>query len=320
MRNPIQDYMVSVQYYAPRGKERLMFLGEQISQRHLHYNDRLIGIVGDAGSGKSSLIKGMFPGMELTNDDDVLNPRKIMQVRDSFGEIRDATTFHLDIRFLQGFMQMYEISDFVRELLANKRRVIVEHFNLLYPSLGVNADIIVGIGEEIIVARPSIFGPLPDSIYKIVHRSLKYRKMAHTAEEITVLVLEHEFGITDKHYYFSDIRNGFVLRFSEPVALDFDLLEAKIQEKIALALPVAYYDDEHIMMGSTIINCNGPRFNVNNTDEIKHLHIIKEFIHDPKNDTYCLVGIIDEQTDSIKNRNTQYFLARPFPHENNSSR
>ncbi|HOG19098.1 MAG TPA: alanine-tRNA synthetase second additional domain-containing protein, partial [Salinivirgaceae bacterium] len=38
MHNFIQEYMVSSQYFAPRGKERLMFLGEQISHRHLNFN------------------------------------------------------------------------------------------------------------------------------------------------------------------------------------------------------------------------------------------------------------------------------------------
>ena len=56
-----------------------MFLGEQISHRHLNYSDRLIGIVGDAGAGKSSLIKGMFPGLQLSNDDDIVNPRKMLK-------------------------------------------------------------------------------------------------------------------------------------------------------------------------------------------------------------------------------------------------
>ncbi|MEA4948993.1 MAG: alanine-tRNA synthetase second additional domain-containing protein, partial [Petrimonas sp.] len=113
MRNFIQEYMVSSQYFAPRGKERLMFLGEQISHRHLNYSDRLIGIVGDAGAGKSSLIKGMFPGLQLSNDDDIVNPRKIMQVRNSLLEVEDATTFHIDVRFQMAFTQMYEIVDYV---------------------------------------------------------------------------------------------------------------------------------------------------------------------------------------------------------------
>ena len=164
MRNFIQDYMVSTQYFAPRGKERLLFLGEQISHRHINFNDLLIGVVGDAGAGKSSLIKGMFPGLQLSNDDDIVNPRKMMQVRNTFQEVDDATTFHIDVRFQMAFTQMYEIVEYVQLLLEKKRRVVIEHFNLIYPALGRNADVIVGIGEEIILARPSLFGPQPTSI------------------------------------------------------------------------------------------------------------------------------------------------------------
>ena len=138
MRNLIQEYSVSSQYYAPRGKERLIFLGEQIAQQHLHYNDKLIGIVGDSGSGKSSLIKGMFPGLELSNDDDVMSPRKIMQARNIFEDLDDAASYHIDVRFAMAFVQMYEIVDFIQEVLSRKRRVVIEHFNLIYPALGVN--------------------------------------------------------------------------------------------------------------------------------------------------------------------------------------
>ena len=223
MRNLIQEYMVSSQYYAPRGRERLMFLGEQIAHKHLHYSDSLIGIVGDAGSGKSSLINGMFPGLELSNDDDIINPRKIMQVRELMQDVPDAGTYHLDMRFQMAFTQMYEIVDFVKKVLKNKRRIVIEHFNLLYEALGMNADIIVGIGEEIIVTRPTIFGPIPQSIYEIVHQSLTYRKMAHTAEEAVVQVLESEFGISTDDFFSSDMRNGFVLKFSK---------EPKLKRKI----------------------------------------------------------------------------------------
>ena len=316
MRNLIQEYMVSAQYFAPRGKERLMFLGEQIAQRHLHFSDRLIGIVGDAGSGKSSLIKGMFPGLELTNDDDIINPRKIMQVRDTFAELKEASSFHLDIRFLQGFMQMYEIADFVRELLNNKRRVIIEHFNLLYPALGQNADIIIGVGEEIIVTRPNLFGPEPESIYQIVHKSLKYRKMAHTCEEIAMLVLQDEMGVPQNDYYFSDIRNGFVMRFAKKPDIDLVWLEKLILEKIEARIPVSYYDEEHIMLGDKVFDCNGPRFHVRNTSEIANFSIHKELVFDEKNNTYCLIGIVGENNEEIKNRNTKYFLNRCSKDEN----
>lgn len=64
-------------YFAPRGRNRMYALGQQLSERYLSPLDRLIGIIGDAGAGKSSLVKGMFPGLELTNDDDGVNIRPL---------------------------------------------------------------------------------------------------------------------------------------------------------------------------------------------------------------------------------------------------
>ncbi|GAB6961039.1 alanine-tRNA synthetase second additional domain-containing protein [Prevotella aurantiaca JCM 15754] len=312
MINPLQQYLISTQYYAPRGKERLIFLGDHISQRHLLYSDRLIGIVGDAGSGKSSLIKGMFPGLELTNDDDVINPRKILSMREAIalGEIKEASSFHLDIRFLMGFMQMWEIAEFVKTLLERKKRVIVEHFNLLREALGRNADLIVGIGEEIIVVRPTMFGPLPESIYTIVHESLKYRKRAHTAEEITRYILEENYGISPDSYYFSDIRNGFVLKFYNHEEFDIQEVEDYVKEVIDQQLPVAYYDEEHITIGDHIIECGGPRLQVANTKELEDFSFVKELMYDAHSKAYCLIGIVDKNCENIENRNTQYFLTR----------
>ena len=310
MKNFIQEYMVSSQYFAPRGKERLMFLGEQIAHRHLNYSDRLIGVVGDAGAGKSSLIKGMFPGLQLSNDDDIVSPRKIMQVRSSLMEVEDATTFHIDIRFQMAFTQMYEIADYVNSLLERKRRVVIEHFNLLYPVLGKNANIIVGIGEEIIVARPSVFGPQPQSIYQIVHESLRYRKMAHSAEDVTTDVLHEVFDIKEEEYFFSDVRNGFVLKFLKKPNVDLERLAILIDERIAQHLNISYYDEDHIMLGDKIMGCDGPRFHVGNTSEIENFSLVREFIYDPTTKAYCLVGLVDRHTKNLENRNTHYFLTR----------
>ncbi len=310
MRNLIQEYMVSSQYFAPRGRERLMFLGEQIAQKHLHYSDSLIGIVGDAGSGKSSLINGMFPGLELSNDDDIINPRKIMQVRDLMQDIPDAATYHLDMRFQMAFTQMYEIVDFVKAVLKMKRRVVIEHFNLLYEALGINADIIVGIGEEIIVTRPTVFGPIPESIYEIVHTSLKFRKMAHTAEEVVAQILQSEFGISTDDFYSSDIRNGFVLKFLKDPKVDLDKLEIFSQEMLLQNLDVSYFDEDHIKMGDKIIPCDGARFHVNNTSDIEHFSLLKGLIQDPKTKLFNLIGVIDGNLENMENRNTLYFLKR----------
>lgn len=319
MKNFIQEYMVSSQYFAPRGKERLMFLGEQISHRHLNYNDRLIGVVGDAGAGKSSLIKGMFPGLQLSNDDDIVNPHKIMQVRNSLMEVDDATTFHIDVRFQMAFTQMYEIADWVKSLLQRKRRVVIEHFNLIYPLLGKNADIIVGIGEEIIVVRPSLFGPQPESVYRIVHESLRFRKMAHSAEEVTTGILCEVFDIKNEEYYSSDIRNGFVFKFYRKPDIDLDKLAVLIDERIAQNLDISYYDEDHIMVGEKIMSCDGPRFHVNNTSEIENFSLVRELMYDPASKTYCLIGLVDNYTKYLENRNTHYFLIRKKLNENNKN-
>ena len=310
MQNLLQEYSVSSQYFAPRGRERLMFLGEQIAQRHLQFNDRLIGIVGDAGSGKSSLIKGMFPGLELSNDDDVLNPRKIMQVREGLDDLKDSGSYHIDMRFQTAFTQMYEIVDFVKNVLSRKRRVIVEHFDLLYPALGINADIIVGIGEEIIVTRPSVFGPLPGSIYEIVHKSLTYRKMAHTAEDVTMQILEEELDICHDCYFSSDIRKGFVLKFPQEPFIDLGRLSKRIKETLDLAMPVSYYDENHIKFGEKIVVCDGPRLHVSNTSKVLNFSLVQRLVKDPRTSTWCLVGLIDNNSDELENRNTVHFLKR----------
>ena len=295
MYNLIQEYSIYSLYFAPRGRERLLFLGDQIANRHLRFSDRLIGVLGDAGSGKSSLIKGMFPGLELTNDDDRLDSRKIMQVRDMGEDFNNATTFHLDMRFQLAFTQMYEIVDFVCKAIARERRVIVEHFNLLFPTLQTPADLMIGIGEEILVVRPTVFGPMPQDVYDIMHTSLKYRKMAHTVEDVTIQLLVNEFGVDHDLFFSSDIKNGFLLRFTRSAALDFDKLAERIQERLAENLPIRYHDETHIMIGDSIMYCTGPRLHLRDTGEVEGFRLIRKFIRDEKTNTHCLVGILQQQ-------------------------
>jgi len=295
MRSLIQEYSIYALYFAPRGKERLLFLGDQIANRHLRFGDRLIGVLGDAGSGKSSLIKGMFPGLELTNDDDRLDSRKIMQVRDMEEDFSNAATFHLDMRFQLAFTQMHEIVDFVRKAIGRERRVIVEHFNLLFPALQTPADLMIGIGEEILVARPTVFGPMPQDVYDLMHTSLKYRKMAHTAEDVTIHLLVNEFGVNHDLFFSSDIKNGFLLRFIQQADIDLDKLAERIQERLDEHLQVRYHDETHIMLGDSIMHCTGPRLHVRNTEEVEGFRLIRKFIRDEKTDTYCLVGILHQE-------------------------
>lgn len=307
LRTLIQEYGIYSLYFAPRGKERLLFLGDQIGRRHLHFDDRLVGIIGDAGSGKSSLIRGLFPGLELTNDDDRVDTRKIMRVRDMEEDFSNATTFHIDMRFQTAFTQMFEIVDFVHRALAEGRRVVVEHFNMLYPALGIPADIMIGIGEEIIVVRPTVFGPLPQNVYDVVHTSLKYRKMAHTVEDIAIQLLQREFGVDHKFFFSSDIKNGFLLRFTEQVDVDLCGLSERIREMLAGNLPVHYHDEEHIVIGGEVLPCSGPRLHIQNTSEITDFKLIKKFIRDDKTDTWCLVGLLhQDEEDTAKLNNFQF--------------
>ena len=172
-------------YFAPRGHNRMYALGMQIAQLYLNPHDRLIGIIGEAGSGKSALIRGMFPGLELTNDDNGVYVRPLPLLEQDRGFAFFAPhTYHVDIRFENGFTQMATLAEAITEALQKGRRVVVEHFDLVYPFLGANANILIGVGEQVLVARPNIFGPEPEEIRDAVYKSLPYRLMAHTAEDL----------------------------------------------------------------------------------------------------------------------------------------
>lgn len=104
-------------------------------------------------------------------------------------------TYHIDVRYEQAFHQIWEIAEVVTEAIKHRRRVIVRHFDLLYPHLNFNAQIILGVGEKVVVARPNVFGPNPDAIKEIVYRTVKYRKMAHSAGE------HHQFHPLEEIWY-----------------------------------------------------------------------------------------------------------------------
>jgi len=302
-------------YFAPRGRERLLSLGEQLAHLHLSYKDRLVAIIGDSGSGKSLIIKGLFPGVALSNDDDLINMEKVMQVRPrELDHDFKVATYHIDMRFQMAFTQMYEIVDFVKGALEHGRRVIVEHFDLLYPFLKINADIIIGIGEEIIVTRPTLFGPLPKDIYNVVIPSLKKRKMAHTAEDLTAYVLQETYHVPFRSFknISSDVRGGFVLNFPERLEVDLEGVEIKVKELLDQNLPIGYYNENHIHIGDgIIIPCTGPRIHVRNTSEIEHFRLLKDFKYDKSSGRYALVGTI---TDREHDADEDFNQIRPESH------
>lgn len=281
---------------APRGRIRMADSGAQIAQMYLSPFDQLIGILGEAGSGKSMLIKGMFPGLELTNDDEGVNvrPLPIMDM-DNTGFF-EPHTYHLDIRFEMGFYQLHELSTAIQNALNRGKRVIVEHFDLVYPILQRNAHLLIGVGEELIVTRPSIFGPEPDQVSQIVFQSVKYRKMAHSAEDLVEKCLSKR---NISRYIHDDVRHGFVLCFEEKPDVDLLEIEEEVKAMIEEKIPISYHDDNHILLGDQLHFCTGPRMHVENTSEIKSFQLHHDFVKDSITGLYMLVGLVGIDTDKL---------------------
>jgi hypothetical protein len=288
----VHEHLMQAVYFAPRGKKRLLFLGTNLQQRYLSPEDKLIGFLGDAGAGKSLLIRGMFPGLELTNDDDGINVRPLPLLEDADRGHFRCHTYHLDVRFESAFTQPWKIAEAIKKALIKGRRIVVEHFDLVYPFLGVNAEVLIGVGEEVIVTRPTVFGPEPQSIADIVFESIKYRRMAHSAEDLTSMILE-EMGLEHPEIH-SDIKHGFVLELPEIPDIDLDLVEQRVKELIQADLPICFFDEEHIRMGEILYPCTGPRIHIKRTSDIKGFHLLKEFRFDPIQRMYTIAGIVGD--------------------------
>mgnify|MGYP001806399462 CR=1 FL=1 len=282
-------------YFAPRGRIRLQNLGNQISQKYLQPTDKLIGVIGDAGSGKSLCIKGMFPGLELTNDDDGINVRPSPLMRDYQTANFRAHTYHIDVRFELAFTQLYELVDAIKAALKENSRVVVEHFDLVYPSIGKNGDILIGIGEEVIVVRPNLFGPEPEDVRSTVFKSLRYRRMAHSAEDLLVHILDNEYHLVcDGH---GDVKHGFILSFTKKPRISLAVLEKKVKQLIKKDLSITYLDPTHIKIGTDIVQyCTGPRTHVTHTAQIENFRLLDEYIYDEQRECYDMVGMVTEET------------------------
>lgn len=285
-------------YFAPRGHNRMYSLGMQLAQLYLSPFDKLIGIIGEAGSGKSALIRGMFPGLELTNDDDGVYVRPLPLLEQNSGfSFFTPHTYHVDIRFENGFTQMSVLADAITEALQNGKRVIVEHFDLVYPLLGFNANLLIGVGEQIMISRPTLFGPEPQDIRTAVYESLSYRLMAHTAEDLCEFCMPAEELARCGH---DDVRHGFVISFPDK-APDFDIqeLEEKVNDMISANLPVTYVDNHHVSIGEQMHPCTGPRIHVSRTGQIQNFHLLRHFIYDLFGRRYLLVGCVGD--DAVEN-------------------
>ena len=293
--NKMQRNHIYSTFYAPRGRKRIYELGMQIAQLYLSPFDKIVGVVGEAGSGKSALIKGMFPGLELTNDDEGVNIRPLpLLEQDSETGFYSPHTYHVDIRFEMGFTPAPILADAILQAVSRGKRVIVEHFDMIYSSVGMNAHLLIGVGEEIVVTRPNLFGPEPADIVAMVQKSLPYRLMAHSAEDLCEFLMDPADMQRCQH---DDIRHGFILAFGDQKP-DIDLaeLEAKVNDAIAQKLPIDYLDDDHIGINGVPHFCTGPRTHVPNTECIKGFRLLKHFVYDAFNQRYLLVGCVGENS------------------------
>lgn len=289
----LHETLIYAVYYAPRGRMRLYKLGRDIAERHLFPTDLLVGIIGAEGAGKSTLIRGIFPGLELTNDDEGINLRSApifdFTEADRFG----PHTYHIDVRYEQAFHQLWEIAAAVVEAISHRRRVVVEHFDLLYPHLDFNAQIILGLGEEVVVARPNVFGPHPEAIRDIVYRTVRYRKMAHSAEDITSLILSRQYGYPIPVLH-SDVKHGFVIGFAKPPEIDLGKLEAEVRAVIDRDLIIVPADEDHIRIGDEVMECTGVRTHVKSTGQIESFRLLPALRFNPISQQHLLVGIVGD--------------------------
>lgn len=298
MQERLESHILS-SYFAPRGHNRMYSLGTHLAQLYLSPFDRLIGIIGDAGAGKSALIRGMFPGLELTNDDDGVYVRPLPLLERGSGlKFFSPHTYHVDIRFENAFTQMSVLADAIDDALHSGKRVIVEHFDLIYPLLGYNANLLIGAGEQILIARPNLFGPEPDEIKKVVYDSLAYRLMAHTAEDLCEYCMPPEDLAYCGH---DDVKHGFIITFPErKPSFDIPELERKVKSMIEQNLPVVYHDNNHVLIGDNLHPCTGPRIHVSSTGMIKNFHLLNHFIYDRMTRRYLLVGCVDEDASYLE--------------------
>lgn len=292
------DYVVRNHFYsvffAPRGRVRMYEIGIKIAQQYLTPTDRLIGVIGEPGSGKSMLIRGMFPGLELTNDDEGVNIRPLPIINLDEFCFFSPHTYHIDIRFESAFYQMYELVNAINKAIEYGRRVIVEHFELIYPLMNKNADLLIGVGGEIIVTRPTIFGPEPMDIAKRVFHSISIRKMAHSAEDLVEHFLPEDISFNCEH---GDVLNGFLILFHLKPNINIKLLEEKVNKMIEKDIPIQYYDEKHVKIGEYIHPCSGPRIHVDSTSKIQNFKLLPEFYYDSTKKVYMLVGLVGDNID-----------------------
>lgn len=269
----------------------MMELGMKITQMYLNPFDKIIGIIGAKDSGKSMLIKGMFPGIQTVEDDDEFEILNMPLLNADDVGFYTPRTFHVDVRAAKKYVPLKDIAQAVLDVTSKNKRVIVEHFEILYPELKRNADLLIGLGEEVLVTRPSLFGPLPNNIADIVFKSLVYRKMAHSAEDLFGFCVK---DLKRPSYTRSGIKHGFMINYREKPEFDLYEIEEKIQDIIRQDLPIIPSGEESIKIGDYEMHCTGPLMHVESTGKIEGFSLVKEFYHEPRFNEYVVAGVVGQ--------------------------
>jgi hypothetical protein len=125
----------------------------------------------------------------------------------------------------------------------------------------------------------------------IVFKSIKYRKMAHTAEDLCERKLWDHYR---DRYQHGDVRHGFLLEFDVKPDLNIRDIEQYVKRRIAEDVPVSFHDETHITFGEKMHYCTGPRMHVRSTGEIEGFSLLPELKYDPMSKKHLLVGLVGD--------------------------
>jgi hypothetical protein len=137
--------------------------------------------------------------------------------------------------------------------------------------------------------------PTPESIRnELVERTAKYRKMAHSAEDITSYILATDYSY-NRRVLHSDVKHGFVIKFPELPEIPIAELEEKVRQVIAGNVAICQASKDRIRIGEWEMYCTGTRTHVKNCGEIEDFRLLKDYIYDPIWKEYMLVGIVGKK-------------------------
>ena len=245
------DPFMYTEYYAPRGRKRLLELGNTITSQYLSPEDRCIGILGEAGSGKSLIVRGMFPGLQLTNDDEDVYTRPL-PLMDHFesGRFRDHT-YHMDVRFESAFTQPYRLARPCGRPSTPDGGWSSSTSICSIPPWAAMQSCWWASEKRSSWPGPTFSLPSHDIAQKVL-RSIHYRRMVHTAEDLVCHILDIDYGIPTSTLVHGDVKRGFLLEFEEKPSFSVEEVQKRAKEFIDAKLDVCYLDEHHIRIGDAL--------------------------------------------------------------------